>query len=169
MEVQLNDIESNINILADEITDVPMSFVFNPDEMGAQEWADACKKRVIVLSGYRLNSAPYAVERGGKRVSLTCYMSPLGLIGKHQFAVPRTQGDIIIFKYLPLQIIHTKSGICHHRSLEICFNTIFLPALLELRDRYEYYGKVVLIVDGYGNRYIVLLYQNNLQIILYMI
>ena len=70
MEVQLKDIESNINSLANEISDVPMPFVFNLDEKGAQEWADACRKRVIVPSGYRLNSAPYAVERGGKRVPL---------------------------------------------------------------------------------------------------
>lgn len=127
MAVQLSDIENNINTLADEITDVPMPFVFNLDEMGTQEWADAYKKRVIVPAGYRLNSAPYAIERGGKRISLTCCISPLGLVGKPQFAVPRTQGDISIFKYLPydaLQIIHTKSGYATSRSLEIYFNSI---------------------------------------------
>lgn len=69
MEVQLNDIEENLNSLAEETTDVPLPFVFNLDEMGAQDWADACKKRVIVPSGYKLNSAPYGVERGDKPIS----------------------------------------------------------------------------------------------------
>lgn len=55
-----------------------------------------------------------------------------------------------------MQIIHTKSGYATTRSLEIYFNTIFLPALHELRNRYEYYGKVVLIIDGYGPHHIAL-------------
>ena len=96
--------------------------------------ANAYKKCVIVPAGYRLNSAPYVIERGGKPISLTCCISPLGLVRKPQFSVPRTHGVI--------------SNVIRCIT-EIYYKTIVIPALNELRERSRYYGKAFLIVDGY--------------------
>lgn len=56
--MKLDNIENNINLFSEEITDIPLQFIFNLDEMGVQEWDDTGTKHLIVPSNYNLNSAP---------------------------------------------------------------------------------------------------------------
>lgn len=57
-----------------------------------------------------------------------------------------------MYQYIPydaFQIVHTKSGFVNSDSFLHYMQTIFLPNLRDLREKVQYYGKAVLIMDGY--------------------
>ena len=48
MEATIYDIENDLNELKEKIEGISFPFIFNLDEMGEQQYADALKKSVIV-------------------------------------------------------------------------------------------------------------------------
>lgn len=152
MEVPTELIEQNINQLRQEIEGVPLEFIMNLDEMGQQDFADAETKTVIVPHGYEDSFAPYPIERKGDRSTVLVCINDLGIVGRPLFAVKRTYGDLEIYKKLPLnslEVVHTKKGYINTRSFELFIRNIFIPSLLELRNKYNYQGPAILIMDNY--------------------
>lgn len=152
MESNIEDIEENLNKLKQLIDDTPARFIFNLDEVGHNDFSDAEEKRVIVPFDYEAWVAPYAVARKGKRSSCLVCISPYGIFGKPQIVVSRVTFDSNMYQYIPydaFQIVHTKSGFVNSDSFLHYMQTIFLPNLRDLREKVQYYGKAVLIMDGY--------------------
>ena len=152
MEATIIDIENNLKELKEKIELVPFPFIFNLDEKGEQQYADAFEKSVIVPASYEFITAPYAVSRTGKRASVLTCISPNGLMCQPQYAVPRLTVDSEIFHYIPsssIQIVHTKNGFINTKSFIFWFKTCFLEKLKDLRLFHNYFGPAVLILDGY--------------------
>lgn len=64
--MEITKIESNIEDIVEKLIDnTPVSFIFNLDEVGHQDFADAEKKRAIVPIYYEVRVDPYAVTRKG--------------------------------------------------------------------------------------------------------
>lgn len=66
----VNVIEENLNELRREKSNVPIQFLFNVDEMGAQDFCGKWEKTLIVPMSYKETSAQYAVSHDGKRTSI---------------------------------------------------------------------------------------------------
>ena len=151
LQLKTVDIENNINQLRSIIKDVPTPFVMNLDEMGEQDFADAEIKRVIVPQNYPDSSAPYAINRNGDRSTVLVCINSLGVVGTPLFAVKRCFGDLEVYMHLPmdsLQIIHTKKGYINTRAFENYFKTNLIPAIQQLRDRFNYTGPSIIIMDN---------------------
>ncbi len=152
MAVSLDDIEKNIEELKQKIEGVPTKFVFNLDEVGYEEFCDAHEMHVIVPIDYKLQTAPYAINRR-KRTSVLACISCDSFEIIPQFTVTRTTIDSEIYKYLPasqINVVNTQKGYITSYSFQIWFSNIFLPYLRDLRQKNNYNGQSVLILDGYA-------------------
>lgn len=149
--VDLKDIEQNLYDLNQKIMGVPTGFLFNLDEIGCEEFADAQDVKVIVPKKYRGNSAPYGVNRRKRNSVLVC-ISADGLDCIPQITIRRATIENEIYEYIPkdkVQIVNTKKGFITTKSFLLWLNEIFLPFLHNQRMKTGYQGQSVLILDGY--------------------
>ena len=158
IEVSIIDIENNLNILRNEVQGVPPNFVFNLDEVGCHDFVDASKKWVIVPKSFDSSPISHPVKRCGKRASAIVCISASGLACIPQIVVPRATIDSEIYKYIPndsFQIVTSSSGYVNTETFKKWVTEIFIPSLNDLRKKYNYYGKAVLILDGFSPHKIV--------------
>lgn len=123
------------------------------DEIVEQDFANTEIKRVIIPQNYPDSSAPYAINRNGDRSTILVCINSLGIFGTPLFAVKRCFGDLEVYMHLPmdsLQIIHTKKGYINTRAFENYFKTNLIPAIQQLRDRFNYTGPTIIIMDNCG-------------------
>ena len=156
IEANFISIDMNLNVLSELIEGVPINFVFNIDEVGNQDFADAEIKTLIAPAGYNQLYAYYPVTRSCSRSSCIAAISPAGLVCSPQIAVTRATLDEELYEYIPadsVQVVHTSNGYINSLSFENWFNTLFLPKLHELREKFSYDGKAVIILDGLKAHY----------------
>ncbi len=156
--VQCNpiSIDLNLNTLSELIVGVPINFIFNIDEVGQQDFADAELKTLIAPADYNQLYAYYPVTRVSNRSSAIAAISPVGLVCQPQLAVTRATLDDELYEYLPLdsiQIVHTDNRYVNTNSFEHWFKTQFLTSLHNLRQKYQYNGKAIVIMDGLKAHY----------------
>lgn len=150
-QVSIANIENNLNALHREIQGVPIKFVYNLDEMGTSEFEDSRQQTVIVPITYPYTTAPYSISRAEKHSTCLACINLDGLFGKPQYVVQRSTFDTEIYNYLDpeeIQIVHTDSGYINTESFTFWLYTNFLPELHKLRERYNYSGKAILIMDN---------------------
>ena len=146
------DIEGNVNQLSQAIYGVPPDFVFNLDEVGCHDFADAHDKYVIAPINYSERTTNYPITRQGKRCSAIVCISLNGLACPPQITVPRVTIDSEIFRYIPansFQISTSNSGFVNTETFSYWLKSTFLPYLHDLRRKTGYYGKSVLLLNGY--------------------
>lgn len=156
LNASLCELEQNLEELKNKINGLPIPFVFNLDEFGQQDYADAREKTVLVPANYLRSTAQCPVSRTGKRASCLACISPCGLFAKPQITVTRTTVDAEIYKKIPkdsVQIVNTASGYINTNSFKHWLTTEFIPNLRELRLKYGYFGPSVIIMDGYLARH----------------
>ena len=156
VEVPVEAIENNLNELRQAIQNVPHRFCFNIDEMGHSEFADAVSKTVIVPFNYEYEEAQIPVNRSGKHASCIACISPTGLFCPPQYAIQRRTIDNNLYNYVSkdsLQVVETDSGYVNTQSFLSWINNKFLPELHYLRNRYNYFGRAVIITDGLSAHY----------------
>ena len=152
MNVDIKEIENNLNILKSEVDNVPPDFVFNLDEVGCHDYVDSEKKYVIVPKNFENRPMNHPVARSGKRASAIVCISLTGIACPPQITVPRATVDSQIYKYIPqssFQIAKSPTGYVNTETFTKWIKEIFLPNLHELRRKRNYYGKAILITDGY--------------------
>ena len=171
MFASLLDIELNLKFLKNKIEGVPSAFIFNCDEVGHSEYADAVQKKLIVPRSCQLNTVLYPVSRNGSHASCLVAISPTGLSCKPLFTVPRVTVDSELYQLIPydsLAVVHTETGYVNSAVFEYWLTDIFLPHLRNLRRQYDYNDRAVLILDGFIGHHNVLdsydLSQDNLLI-----
>lgn len=171
MFASLLDIELNLKFLKNKIEGVPSAFIFNCDEVGHSEYADAVQKKLIVPRSCLLNTVLYPVSRNGNHASCLVAISPTGLSCKPLFTVPRVTVDSELYQLIPydsLAVVHTETGYVNSAVFEYGLTDIFLPYLRNLRRQYDYNDRAVLILDGFIGHHNVLdsydLSQDNLLI-----
>lgn len=153
LNVNIEDIENNINLLSRKVKGIPLQFVFNLDEMGHSDFADAQRHSVIVPINYNKTSAPFPVSRATKHATCLACINPYGLFCKPQYVVQRSSVDSEIFDHLSpesFQIVHTESGFINYDAFSHWFTSVFLPKLHETREAFNYFGPALLIYDGLG-------------------
>lgn len=135
----INSIDLNLNVLSELIKGVPTNFIINIDEVGNQDFADAEIKSLIAPASYNQLYASYPVSRSSTRASCIAAISPTGLVCIPQIAVTRATLDDEIYEYIPMdsvQIVHTDNGYVNSASFKHWFDTVFLPELHRLREKY---------------------------------
>lgn len=152
IEANLNEIETNLYELSQKVYGVPASFVFNLDEMGQADYADSQETTVLVPISYTQPTAMYPIDRTSKRATCLACISPNGIGCIPQYCITRATIESDLYKYVPhesLQVVHTDTGFVNTASFLHWMNTCFLPNLRSLRQKYNYFGRAVLIMDGY--------------------
>lgn len=152
VEASLIDIETNLMQLSKKVCDVPTPFVFNVDEMGQSDFADTHETVVIVQKNFSKPRAEYSVDRSIKTATCLACINLNGIRCKPQYTVQCSTIETNLYDHLPyesLLVVHTDSGYVNTQSFLFCMNTWFLPNLWRLRIQYQYFGRAVLILDGY--------------------
>ena len=88
--VNPNQLEENFNQLASEVNGIPPDFIFNLDEVGCHDFADAHDKYVIAPISFNESSTTYPVTRQNKRCSAIVCISLNGLACPPQITIPRS-------------------------------------------------------------------------------
>lgn len=151
MEANIYEIDENLNQLAQKIEGVHFQFVINIDEIGNQDFSDAELKTLIVPANYPMQYAPYSVDRSVKRSSCIAAISPGGIVTIPQIAVVRETVDSEVYQYISsdsVSVVHTPKGFVNTDSFKYWFENQFLPGLRCLRQRFNYFGRAVIIMDG---------------------
>ena len=150
--VDINDIEENLHLLKTKIQGIHSSFIFNLDECGYTEYADAREKKLIVPVSYSKLTVTYPVARKMKHASVLACISPNGFVSKPLFTVQRYTVDSDLFKYIPynsIDIVQTDSGFLNTSSFRYWMDNSFIPHVRNLRKQFQYDGKAILIMDGF--------------------
>lgn len=102
VEANIDLIDINLNILTEIIQWVLTNFIFNIDEVGNQDYADAEIKTLIAPVYYEQLYAYYPIPRNGTRSSLIAAISPCGMACIPQVTITRATLDDDLYDYIPL-------------------------------------------------------------------
>ena len=133
---------------------IPAAFVFNIDEVGFSEWADATTVTVIVPSDFTCDDIKIPVPRAGKRASMVACISADGESINPGITVPRSTIEVELLEsgYTPdkVCITHQENGFYDTKSFCEWAESIFFPEIQRRREKYDYEGECVCIIDGFG-------------------
>lgn len=151
-QVDIEEIESNLEILKQRIQGAHSSFIYNLDECGYTDYNDAREKKLIVPITYTKRTACYPVTRKMKNSSVLACISPNGYVAKPLFAVQRSTIDSDLYNTLPfnsIDIVQTESGFLNTSAFSCWMENTFIPHVRHLRELFQYNGRAVLIMDGF--------------------
>ena len=155
-DVNLDDIERNLEELKEKIKGVPSCFIFNLDECGYSDYADARERQLIVPITYTNRTVTYPVTRKMSHSSVLAAISPCGIAAKPLFTVQRATVDSELYNSIPLNsldIVQTESGFVNSSSFRYWMEKDFIPYVRNLRKQHEYNGKAIVIMDGFVGHY----------------
>ena len=148
--VILDEIEKFYDLLTKEIKDVPVGFCFNLDEAGQDQYVDARSMYLIVPKDKDITT--YPVSRATKRIILLHCISTYGTSCDPMIIVPRLTIDDEIYDEVTPQTVLFRTqpkGFCTYGLFSDWFTEKFIPYLSEHRQKYNYYGKALIIMDGF--------------------
>lgn len=143
-------VEEYYRELKTRLANIPVGFCFNLDESGQNEYQDARHQYLIVPSG--LKKAEYPVERATKRYTLLHCICTDSSSCDPLIVTPRKTIDDEIFDEIPSRHVmfrHQENGFLTAELFQDWFTEMFVPYLAEQRRIYAYYGKALLIMDGF--------------------
>lgn len=146
----LEDICQYYRLLKAELRDVPVGLVFNPDESGQNQFVDA--RDIFIFVPEDVNIETYPVNRSIKRITLLHCISTDGSSCDPIIIVPRLTLDNEIFEEITsgsVLFCCQVKGFCEHELFTYWFIQKFIPYLKYQRERYQYFGKSVIIMDGF--------------------
>ena len=129
---------------------VPVGFVFNLDESGQNTYVDA--RNIYVIVPQEENVTTYPVNRNIKRITLLCCIATDGTSCDPLIILPRLTIDDELFYIIPagqVMFASQEKGFMTHELFSAWFQEKFIPYLIAQQDRYHYYGKSVIIMDGF--------------------
>jgi hypothetical protein len=152
VQVTTEQIIQYLCFLAQQLNGVPAHFIFNMDEMGHQEFADANDKIVFVPIEYTGNSISYPVSRTGRRITLVAAIGLDGSYLRPMIIVPRkTIDDDLLLLGITTDkclIVSQPKGFIDTAIFDKWFEEIFLPEIEHRRSTFQYNGPTFLILDG---------------------
>ena len=133
---------------------IPAPFVFNIDEVGFSEWADATTVTVIVPSDFTCSDIKIPVPRAGKRASMIACISADGGTINPGIVVPRSTIELELLEagYTPDKVCltHQENGFYDTNAFCAWADSMFFPELARLREKHGYGGECLCIIDGFG-------------------
>lgn len=152
LEADPVDIDRYFKDLEEIIKDVHPYFVYNLDEVGIQDFVDSQQHFVLVRRNYDKATIKYPVERTGKRITaLFCittnsdWIEPL-VITNRATVDSEIHSIISPDKYL---LCKQSRGFLTTSNLKKWFEQVFLPHLKLKRQKYNYNGHVLLLMDNF--------------------
>jgi hypothetical protein len=134
------------------ITGVPAHFVFNMDEMGHQEAADAKPRKFVVPCDIQEREISYAISRQGKRITLIACVGADGSYIRPCVIIPRVtfENELGQQGWTPEKLelysqrhSYIDSDIFH----DWCKDTL-IPEIDTRRNKYNYQGDAFLLLDN---------------------
>ena len=120
--------------------DVPAAFVFNMDETGINEYADAKKKRVVVHAQFEGNKTRYPVPRDSDHSTVVaCIAADGSAVGPLLVVTHRTiREDLHELCWTPEKVCikHGERGYITHAIFMDWLRTTFVPSVNERRERF---------------------------------
>lgn len=149
-DCKYEDIQKFYQQLAQEVKGIPVGFLFNLDESGQNQYIDA--RNIYVIVPENANVTTYPLNRNIKRITLLHCIGSDGTSCDPLIILPRLTLDNEIFDVIPTGRVMFASqvkGYCTHELFSNWFLEKFIPYLIAQQDRYHYYGKSVIIMDGF--------------------
>jgi hypothetical protein len=152
MAVTIEQIEHYFDWITEALTGTPAHFVFNMDEMGHQDWADAHTKICYVPSELAAAHISYPVSRKGKRITLIACIAADGSFLRPALVISRKtfEDELMLFGYTEEKIdIYDQPKAYIDRDIFITWlSDTFVPEVAVRREKYNYSGPVFLIMDN---------------------
>ncbi|KAK8866650.1 hypothetical protein M9Y10_009616 [Tritrichomonas musculus] len=117
---------------------------------------DGRERTVIVPVDYPHSRAPYPISRTEKNATCLAWINICELFCPPLYAVQRSTFDSEIYNYLDsesFEIVHTDSGYLNTQSIVFWIYSQFLPSLRRLRQKFNYFGPSILILNGFSAHY----------------
>ena len=132
---------------------VPDSFCFNVDESGFQPWADATNELVVIPVDANEKEIFFPIDRTTKRSSLVSAIAADGTYLGPLLIIPRKtiEKEMLACGYRPennYHIVSQESGFITSLIWDYWVEEIFIPEVQRRRQKYNYSGDVVLLLDG---------------------
>jgi hypothetical protein len=151
-EVTVEQIQEHFERLSANLSGVPAHFVFNIDEMGHQEWADATQKVCFVPVSHTEKQVYYPVPRMGKRITLLACVAADGSFLKPTVIIPRKtyDEDLYLLGMTPekVKLYSQENGYVETSIFNDWFKNIFVPEIERRRDVYSYNSLIYLMLDN---------------------
>jgi hypothetical protein len=139
------------------VTGIPRQFVFNVDETGCSDRSDSRETRVVVPADYPEPTVPVPVDRHTKRSTLTACIAADGFRMKPFVIVDRSTVEMEIQYYGYHQsnvfIASQENAFMTKALFELWAREIFFPTVIELREKWQYNGPALLLMDGLGSHH----------------
>jgi hypothetical protein len=137
---------------------VPREFIFNVDETGCDEFVDSKNVPVLVPTAHKGDHVDIPINRQSKRATLTACIAADGSALKPFVILPRETIDEDIYRagYTPDKVVfyHHMHAFMTKKLFELWMTTVFIPDLQQRRERMNYRGRAILIMDQFsGHRY----------------
>lgn len=149
-DAEYEDIKEYYKELEEEVKGVPVGFVFNLDESGQNTYVDA--RNIYVIVPQEENVTTYPVNRNIKRITLLHCIATDGTSCDPLIILPRLTLDDELFDIIPtghVMFASQEKGFMTHQLFSAWFEEKFIPYLINQQDQYHYYGKSVIIMDGF--------------------
>jgi hypothetical protein len=152
LEVTADEINEYFALLFRTVHGAPAAFVFNMDEMGHHDWADAKKVVCYAPSDSTEDVIYYPVPRAGKRITLIACIAADGSALKPSLVIVRKTFDAELalqgYSNDKLDVYSQSKSFIDIAIFEDWFETNFIPELQRRRDLHHYGGDAFIILDN---------------------
>jgi hypothetical protein len=130
----------------------PSGFVWNMDEFVHAEWPNTHPDIIYVLPDHTVYTAPIAVSRTGKRITVIGCICADGSFATPMLIIPRntTDPDLTLFEVSDrnCHLCHQSNSFIDREPFEWWFAKKFSPKIEQRRGKHHYHGPALLILGG---------------------
>jgi hypothetical protein len=138
--------------LSQIVEDVPPEFIFNMDEMGHQDYADAMKVTVFIPADDPRDVVPLPVSRAGKRITLVATICADGTYIRPLVIIPRktVDQDLRLFGINDENCLirFQESAFIDRELFDLWMEDVFVPEVRKKRESLHYAGPCLLLLDN---------------------
>jgi hypothetical protein len=152
LHIDPNVIDEYYNKLEELFELIPAALIINADESGFSEWADSKKVTSVVPSSYSNNKIYMPVKRDSKRCSFLGAITANGRALRPLIILSRKtiEEELLLWGYSRdnFDAQYQENGFISMKLFEYWIQTTLLPYVRETKERMNYSGLSVLIIDG---------------------
>ena len=130
---------------------VPPAFVFNVDESGFVGFVDM-RDEIVIVPIDAPDGTVKGADRNSKRATMVGCISLDGTVLMPCVVIPskRYEKELIINGYgeQNVLVLSQENGFISSKSFSYWAETVFMPELNRRRQKYNYFGEAVLLLDG---------------------
>ena len=129
---------------------IPSAFVSNADESGSQDWVNKIGGITYVPKGYE--NEKYPMKRTGARSTLMACVNLDGTTLQPYYIVSRETVDSELLDNgitgQKIRLAHSDNGFINMNLFNDWFDEVYLKEIKARREKYNYYGYALLLLDG---------------------